>query len=63
GIATGRCLTDGCDISTDIIAVSAGLDNPEATAVNVTPGNYTIALENLGPGEASGTITVTITPN
>lgn len=61
-LTPGLCVSGTCDQS-NIIAAAISFSNPENLALSVVPGDYTVLLENLGPGVAAGTVMVTITPS
>jgi hypothetical protein len=57
----GDCVAETCNTSYPA-AKTVSVFKPERLAAAVSPGKYTVLVENLGDGPVQGLITITVIP-
>ena len=62
-LVRGDCVSDTCDTSYPLsIATGYGRTHLDLGASILTPGKYTVLVENRGDGPVQGLIIITLTP-
>ena len=60
-LVRGDCVTETC-VTSYPLAKTVSVFQPERLSAALTPGKYTVLVENLGDGPVQGLITITLTP-